>query len=319
MTPTKFPQRLLLPALLAILLLPTACHKLPPIPDNDDPKTIFGTIATDKRFKLLTVAIVKAELVDALNDKKSRLTLFAPTNEAFEKAGFRSENDIAAAPKETLKAILLYHVLGSKVRSTSIPQASNTPVTTLGGKDIFATRTAGGKIFINGVPVIQKDIECTNGIIHAVSGVLLPSVGTIVETAVGNESLSYLVAAVLRASQGTTNVAAVLSGAGPLTVFAPTNAAFIQAGFPTIASIEAADPNALTPILTYHVLAGRVFSSDLVNNSTPATVNGATVTILLSGGPKVKGNSNATPSNIIRPDVVASNGVVHVINAVLLP
>ena len=123
----------------------------------------------------------------------------------------------------------------------------------------------------------------------------------------------------LRASQGSTNVAAVLSGAGPFTVFAPTNQAFINAGFTTIASINAADPNNLTAILTYHVIGARVFSSDLLNNSMPATVNGGTVKITLTGGPKVKGNSNATGSNIILTDILATNGVVHVIDQVLLP
>jgi len=123
----------------------------------------------------------------------------------------------------------------------------------------------------------------------------------------------------LKASQGATNVVGVLSGAGPFTVFAPTNQAFIKAGFADANAINAADPNALTSILTYHVIAGRIFSSDLTNGETPATVNGETVTISLSGGPTVKGKSNSSPSNIIATDIVATNGVVHVIDQVLLP
>jgi len=148
---------------------------------------------------------------------------------------------------------------------------------------------------------------------------LLPATGTIVQTAIANPNLSLLVAAVLRASQGTTNVAAVLSSAGPFTVFAPTNQAFINAGFADTSAINAADPNTLTSILTYHVIAGRIFSSDLVNGETPATVNGETVTILLTNGPQVKGQSNSTPSNIIATDILTTNGVVHVIDQVLLP
>jgi uncharacterized surface protein with fasciclin (FAS1) repeats len=305
--------------LLVLMVLPMACDKMPPFPDKDDPKTIFETVATDKRFKLLTVAVAKAGLVDALNDGKANLTLFAPTDEAFNKAGFRTAADINAVPVEALRNLLLYHVLGAEVKSGAIPVASNTPVTTLATTNVFVTRTNANRIFVNGIAVIQKDLDCTNGVIHVLTGVLIPAVGTIVETAQGNSALSYLVQAVLRASQGSVNVAAVLSGAGPLTVFAPTNDAFKQAGFPTIASIQAADPAVLTPILTYHVIGARVFSSDLVNNSTPATLNGATVKILLNGGAKVKGNGNPTPSNIIKTDIVASNGVVHVIDRVLLP
>ena len=123
----------------------------------------------------------------------------------------------------------------------------------------------------------------------------------------------------VRASQGSTNVAAALSGAGPLTVFAPTNQAFINAGFPTIESINAADPAALTSILTYHVVAARVFSCNLVDNAEVTTLNGGKLTIKLAGGAKVKGSSNSGPSNIVITDLVATNGVVHVIDQVLLP
>jgi uncharacterized surface protein with fasciclin (FAS1) repeats len=114
-------------------------------------------------------------------------------------------------------------------------------------------------------------------------------------------------------------VATALSAAGPLTVFAPTNQAFINANFATIASIQAADPATLTRILTYHVIAARVLSSDLTESATPTTLNGGTVTITLSGGAKVKGIGNTTASNITSADIITTNGVVHVIDQVLLP
>lgn len=298
----------------------TACDKMPPIGgEGDGPRTIFQTIASEKKFSFLLAAIVKAGLIQTVNDPKANLTLFAPTDDAFRAAGFKSVHDIKDVPEATLKAILLYHVLGSKIKSTQIPLAANTEVNTVANKPVYVTRTSSGKVFVNGITVIQKDIDCTNGVIHAVNKVLMAPVGTIVQTAQANSNLTYLVAAVLRASQGTTNVAAVLSSAGPFTVFAPTNQAFINAGFPTIASIEAADPNTLTSILTYHVIGARVFSSDLVDNSTPVTVNGGTVKITLTGGAKVKGNSNATASTISITNILTTNGVVHVIDQVLLP
>jgi uncharacterized surface protein with fasciclin (FAS1) repeats len=93
----------------------------------------------------------------------------------------------------------------------------------------------------------------------------------------------------------------------------------MDAGFANVAAIQAADPATLTSILTYHVVAGRIFSTDLVDNSTAATVNGADVTITLNGGAKVKGTKNTSAANISSADVVTTNGVIHVIDQVLLP
>ena len=285
-----------------------------------EPKTIYQTISLDSKYSFLTAAVNKAGLVDALNERgKTSLTLFAPTNDAFIAAGFKTYKDLAAIPDSTLKEVLLYHVIGSKVNAAQIPQAANTAVNTLNGLPVYATRTPGNKVFINGVSVIKADIECTNGVIHVINRVLFPATGNIVKTAIGNPNLSLLVTAVLRASQGSTDVAAVLSGTGPFTVFAPTNQAFKNAGFPNTASINAAAPNTLASILTYHVIAGRIFSSDLSNGIKPATVNGETVTIILTSGPQVKGMKNIGPANITATDILANNGVVHVIDQVLLP
>ncbi len=304
--------------LLAMSMVIASCKKSNPIPGKE--KTVYETISCDPQLSFLTAAVNKAGLVDALNKLgKTELTLFAPTNDAFKAAGFNNLSDLAAVPDSTLQAILLYHVLGSKVQAADIPQADNTPVTTLNGQPIYVTRTSSNAVFVNGVSVVKANIECSNGVIHEINRVLFPATGNIVQTAISNPNLSLLVAAVLRASQGTTNVAAVLSSAGPFTVFAPTNQAFINAGFADANAINAADPNTLTTILTYHVIAGRIFSSDLTDGETPATVNGETVTITLTGGAKVKGQSNSTASNIIATDIVTTNGVVHVIDQVLLP
>lgn len=306
---------ILLAMVAMVSTLLSSCMKGKP----EGPKSIYQTISSDPQFSYLAVAVTKAGLAGALSDPKRSLTLFAPDNNAFIAAGFKSAEDLKAIPDAKLKAILLYHVLGSKVEADQIPQASNTPVATLNSQNIFATRTAAGKVFINGVSVTKANIGCTNGVIHRINRVLLPAVGTIVETAIANTNFSYLVAAVLRASEGSTNVAAVLSGAGPFTVFAPVNQAFINAGFATTDAIKAADPDALAKILTYHVIAGRIFSSDLTNNAEPSTVNGESVKILLGSGAQVQGKSNTSPSNIVATDIVTTNGVIHVIDQVLLP
>jgi uncharacterized surface protein with fasciclin (FAS1) repeats len=284
------------------------------------PVSVYATIAANPNYSILAAAVNKVGLKDALNDAaEGGITLFAPDNKAFDALGITSAGGLSAIPDSTLKAILLYHVLPIAVKASQIPEAANTPTTTLNGQPVYVTRTASNQVFVDGVTVTKADILCTNGVIHEIGQVLMPAIGTIVQTAEANSNLSLLVAAVLRASQGSTNVAAVLSGTGPFTVFAPTNQAFANAGFPDVASINAADPNTLTSILTYHVVAGRIFSSDLVNGSMPATVNGETVKIIVGATAQVKGNGNAQPSNIVAANIVTTNGVVHVIDQVLLP
>ncbi len=272
------------------------------------------------RFNFLAAALARTGLTKELATFDGSYTLFAPTNEAFMAAGFNSVQQIMKTPVEVLTPVLLYHVLGIEVGSANVPAGPNAAVPSLSGADLYATKKQDGSVFINGAPVILADVNAVNGVIHVIDRVLLPPAGNIVETAVAADpEFSYLVAAVLRASQGTTNVAALLSGAGPFTVFAPVNQAFINAGFATIADIMNTAPDALTPILAYHVIGARVFSSDLSDGITPAMFAGGTTTITLSGGPKIKGNSNAAASNIVKTDIVSTNGVIHVVDAVLLP
>lgn len=302
---------------LAVISIATSCKK----DDDEMPVTsdqnIVEIVVADNNFSLLEAAVKHADLVATLSGN-GPFTVFAPTNEAFAAAGLDSEAKINALPKETLKKILLYHVAGSSIAAAEIPSAANTTVKSAADIDLYVTKNNKG-VFVNGATVTQADLMASNGIIHVINKVLMPPSGNIVEVAQGNPNFSFLVAAVLRASQGQTNVANVLSGNGPFTVFAPTNQAFINAGFANVAGMEAADPATLTSILTYHVVAGRVFSTDLVDNSSPATVNGANVTITLNGGAKVKGAKNTSAATISPADLVTTNGVIHVIDQVLLP
>jgi len=280
-------------------------------------QTITQIVVSNNSFSLLEVAVVHAGLAAVLSGQ-GPFTVFAPNNEAFAAAGLDTEAKIKAVPVETLKKILLYHVLGQRVPSSGIASASNTPVMTAADLDVFITKGASG-VFVNGASIIQADVMASNGVIHVINSVLMPPMGNIVQTAQSNPNFSLLVAAVLRASQGTTNVAQVLSGQGPLTVFAPTNQAFINAGFANVAAIQAADPAVLTSILTYHVVGARIFSGDLTEGAKPATVNGGALSITLSGGAKVKGNKNTTASVISPANMVTTNGVIHVIDQVLMP
>lgn len=300
--------------ILAISLLASSCKKSDDSPAA--PGTITSQVSSGTNFTLLKSAVVKANLATTL-DGAGPYTVFAPTDDAFSASGI-SSSVISSLSSDQLKTILLYHTVGSKILAANVPAGPNAKVTTAGGDSIFVTNNSNG-VFINGIKVSQADITASNGVIHTMPKVLLPPAGNIVQVASADTSFSYLVAAVVRASTGSTNVAAALSGSAILTVFAPTNNAFRAAGFPTIASINSANPNTLASILTYHVIPGRIFSSDLVSGAQPTTVNGGNVTISLTGGPSVKGSMNSTPSNIIGTNIMCKNGVIHVIDQVLLP
>jgi uncharacterized surface protein with fasciclin (FAS1) repeats len=281
------------------------------------PGTITSQVSAGSNFTLLKSAVVKAGLATTL-DGAGPYTVFAPTDDAFIASGVTS-SVISSLSADQLKAILLYHTLGSKVMAADVPAGPNAKVVTAGGDSIFVTKNSGG-VFVNGINVVTADIGASNGVIHTISKVLFPPIGNIVQVASADTTFSFLVAAVVKASSGSTNVAAILSGGNILTVFAPTNNAFRAAGFATIDAVKAADANTLTGILTYHVIPGRIFSSDLTNGAQPATANGGKVTIGLSGSAAtVKGNTNSLASNIIGANIMATNGVIHVIDRVLLP
>jgi uncharacterized surface protein with fasciclin (FAS1) repeats len=270
------------------------------------------------QFNLLKYALAHTKLTSVLA-RDGDYTLFAPSDDAFRAAGINSHEDVRRLPMETLKAILTYHVLDAEVLAAQVPASPNAEITMLSGQKAYVTRTTSGAVYINGVAVVKADITARNGVIHVIDRVLMPPVGNIVQTVVANPDYSYLVAAVLTASKGSLNVAAALGSAGPFTVFAPTNDAFKKAGFATEAAIMAANPETLIAILTYHVIGARVFSSDLVDGAKPTMLNGGKTTIDLDGGATIKGKSNATASRITKTDIVATNGVIHQIDGVLLP
>ena len=302
-------------ALLIFAIVFSACKKSSSN-TTTPPATITDIVSTNANFTLLKSAVVKAGL-DVTLSGAGPFTVFAPSDTAFNGSGITA-SVIASLSAAQLRTILLYHTLAAKVVAADVPAGPDAKVITASGDSIFVTKNASG-VFVNGIPVTQADIMASNGVVHAIARVLLPPVGNIVEVAQADTSFSLLVAAVLRASQGTTPVATVLASGGPFTVFAPTNNAFRAAGFASADAINAADPNTLAAILTYHVIPGRVFSSDLTDGAQPTTVNGGKVTISLASGATVKGNTNTTASNIIATNIMATNGVVHVIDQVLLP
>ncbi len=279
---------------------------LPPADLSD----IVDTAVADGRFTTLVTAVQAAGLVEALKGE-GPFTVFAPTDDAFALLPEGTVESLLQAENiEQLKSILLYHVVEGKVMAADVAGLSS--ATTLSGKDL-AVKMDMGDVYINEAKVVITDVETSNGVIHVIDAVLLPPADMldIVDTAVENGSFTTLVAAVQAAGLVDT-----LKGEGPFTVFAPTDDAFAKLPAGTIDTLlKPENIEQLKNILLYHVVSGKVMAADVVTLTSADTVLGQSVTIKVVDG-KVYLNDTV---QVVITDVEASNGVIHVIDTVLLP
>lgn len=300
---------------LGLSLFVTGCDK---DDDNTETNTITDVVVKSDNFSTLEAAVIKANLQGTLSGA-GPFTVFAPDNNAFTASGITSTvlNSLTQAQASN---IILYHALGAKVMAADVPAGPNAKVTTASGDSVFVTKNASG-VFVNGIKVNTADVGADNGVIHVIGKVLMPPAGNIVETAVAS-GLDSLVKAVTRATSapgGDPTLAGTLSSA-TLTVFAPTNAAFTQ----LLTALSLTDINqipigTLLAVLRYHVVGGRAFSSDLSNGNL-TMLAGGTTTVSLTGAATIRGNGNGSnASNITATNIVCRNGVVHLIDRVLLP
>ena len=276
---------------------------MPPADLVDIPTIATGTGVHDS----LVAALSKADLVTTLQGD-GPFTVFAPTDEAFTAAGidlstFETAEEIAA-----LADILTYHVVSGSVLSTALTDGLT--ATALNGDDVTFTVNADG-VKVNDANVVTADVAASNGVIHVIDKVLMPPADLVDIPAVATSTGVHtaLVAALAQA-----NLVATLQGTGPFTVFAPTDAAFTDAGI-DLSSFDTDEENAtLVDILTYHVVSGSVLSTALTDGLTATALNGDDVTFTVNAdGVKVN------DANVVTADVAASNGVVHVIDKVLMP
>ena len=278
----------------------TACTK----DEAPKAKNIVETALADPQFTTLVAALQKAELTNTLAGP-GPFTVFVPNNAAFAKAGI---TDLSKISKEDLSKVLLDHVLSANVLAANVTPGE---ATTAGSRKIYLSKNASG-VFINGkIKVTTADVTTANGTIHIIDDVIMQPTQNIVQIAVANPNFKTLVALVKQAELGTT-----LSG-GAYTVFAPTDAAFTEL-FKTV-NPASLTKKQITDILLYHVLPGRVFSSDLVGGASVQTaLSTGKVTVDLSSGAGVKATAGAV-SKISTADILATNGVIHVIDKVLIP
>ena len=273
---------------------------------TEAPKTIVDIAVGDGRFKTLVAALQAAGLVDTLNGA-GPFTVFAPTDDAFAKLPAGTvESLLKPENKDMLVQILTYHVVAGKVMAADAAKLTSADTV---AKLPLTIKADMGKVMINNATVVQADVVASNGVIHVIDSVLLPP-KDIVDTAIADGRFKTLVAAVQAAGLVDT-----LKGKGPFTVFAPTDDAFAKLPAGTLESLLKPENKAqLTAILTYHVVAGRVMAADVVKLTTANTVNGKPVTIKVEDG-KVYVND----AQVIVTDILTSNGVIHVIDSVILP
>jgi uncharacterized surface protein with fasciclin (FAS1) repeats len=294
--------------------------------DNDDDtvpaadNTITGLASSNSNLSILVQALTKAELAGTLQGV-GPYTVFAPTNEAFvdflKTTPYATLNDV---PKDVLTQILLNHVVSGNVKSTDLKTGyvktlAKSATSGTNTMSMYVDLTSGVKL--NGVAkVITADVMASNGVVHVVDKVIgLP---TIVTHAAANPNFTTLVSVLNRAGQP--NFIEILAGTGPFTVFAPTNAAFTSLNTELapggIAGVSASN---LTKVLQYHVANGNVLAASLTEGQMVSTLlTPQKFTVMLSGAAKIKDVNNRM-SNIVATDVQCSNGVIHVLDKVLLP
>ena len=336
----KFMKRLTLLSLLTILaLFIAACGAAEPTPvptavpaPTEEPmateepmveasNTIVDIAVADGRFNTLVAAVTAAGLAETLSGE-GPFTVFAPTDDAFAALPEGTVDSLLQDPEGALKDILLYHVVSGKVMAADVVGLSAAP--TVQGEEI-AISLDGDKVMLNGsTAVIITDIEADNGVIHVIDSVILPpsmtateeaegatmDLPSIVDIAVADGRFTTLVSAVTAAG-----LAETLSGEGPFTVFAPTDDAFAALPAGTIDSLLQDPEGALKNILLYHVVDGKVMAADVVNLTSATTLSGQDIAISLDGDTVMLNGSTA----VIITDIEAANGVIHVIDAVLLP
>jgi transforming growth factor-beta-induced protein len=271
---------------------------------------IVDTAVAAGSFKTLAAALTAAGLVDTLKGP-GPYTVFAPTDEAFAKLPAGTVDTLLKPEnKAALTSILTYHVVSGSVKAADVTKLAYAE--TIQGGDL-RIKVVGSDVFINDtIKIVKTDIAASNGVIHVLDAVLASPPKDIVETATAAGSFKTLVAAV-----GAAGLSETLKGKGPFTVFAPTDAAFAKLPAGTVDNLLLPENKAqLVDVLKYHVVAGKVRSDKVVGlTSTMTLLPSSSVMVKVEGGSVFLNGS----TKVTAVDVDSSNGVIHVIDSVLLP
>ena len=265
-------------------------------------QNIVQTAIAAGQFKTLASLLNRAGLADTLATS-GPFTVFAPTDAAFAKVPKATLAALGKHPAQ-LKAVLLYHVVPQIVTASDVVKLSSAK--TLQGSSVLIKVNKGG-VFVNQAKVTTPDVMASNGVIHVVDKVLIPP-KNIVATAKAAGKFTTLTALLKKSG-----LAGKLAKSGPFTVFAPTDAAFAKVPKATLAAL-AKNKAKLRAVLLYHVVKGQVTAAQAMKLRSAKTLQGKSLKIRVKGGKVIVGGAVVT-----KADVLASNGVIHVINKVLIP
>lgn len=270
-------------------------------------KDIVDTAIAAGSFNTLVAAVKAADLVETLKGK-GPFTVFAPTDEAFAKLPKGTlETLLKPENKKKLQTILLYHVAPARLPAPKVVKMAVIP--TAAKQPLAVVVTAKGDVLIDEAKVLKPNIRASNGMIHVIDTVILPAEADIVDTAVAGK-FNTLVAAVKAA-----DLVKTLKGKGPFTVFAPTDKAFAALPEGTLETLlKPENKGQLQKILTYHVVPGKLPAAKVIQSKQLQTAAGQPLTIAVQD--KTVKIDNA---KVVKTDIKATNGIIHVIDAVVLP
>ena len=282
-------------------------------------KDIVDTAVANGSFTTLAALLGKAELVATLKGP-GPFTVLAPTDAAFAKIPEAIRNNLGLPEnKALLQKILKFHVISGKVEAGTVADLNGKNAATLSGE--VPVVIDGAKITVGGANVSATDVQASNGVIHVIDSVILPAGAfDVVDTAILDGRFGSLIAAVKAADPA---VLTALRGAGPLTVFAPVDAAFVPvlAATPDLLT-DPAKKATLTRVLTYHVLGTKVDAAAAIAaaGTSVTTIQGGKIAISVTGtGADTAVILNAGPNQakVIVADVKTNNGIIHAIDKVL--
>ena len=262
---------------------------------------IIDVATTLPGFETLATLVTQAELIDTLKSE-GPFTVFAPIDAAFEALPPAIVETVTSNP-DTLATVLTYHVIAGKYNLDQLPEG---PIETVAGVELTVAKI-DGVTYINGNPIAVQNVQATNGVIHVMGNVLVPALGDIIDVATTLPGFETLASLVTQAELIDT-----LKSEGPFTVFAPVNEAFDALPAATLSAVQS-DPELLATVLTYHVIAGKL-TTEMLQPGMLTTVAGVDLEVtVVDGVTLIDGNP------ILVQNVQASNGVIHVLGAVLVP
>lgn len=280
--------------------------------------SLIGIVGKTSHLSLLSSAITRAGLTEKL--KTGTITLFAPTDEAFRAAGYSGKAVLDTLSVADLQRLLQYHLLNTRLSPATLPvNVANSISTALVTTTASLFKSTNGQLFVNAARVVQPDVGADKSVMYVIDKLLTIPSQTTVQLVRSMPDLRLFQLAIERVGNPVSNVLLSPTDQG-ITVFAPTNAAFRAAGYIDEDAVRTADPARLTEILRYHIINSRAFSPTIQSGDL-GTAQGTAMTFSVNANRITvtgKGNSSVA-GNLIQTDLITTNGVVHLIDRMLLP